>query len=294
MKKIISLILVVVLIMSITGCGQKEKIIEIGHKNFTEQRILGQMYSVLIEAHTDYTTNVTEFGGTNIAFEALKSGEVDVYPEYTGTAYGAILALSELKDPDAVYEYVKKAYKEEFNILWGSPLQFNNTYTFAVLPEVAKEYNLKTFTDLSEVASELTFLSTTEFLERTDGLPGVVAEYGGFEFADTKSMDPGIRYAAIDQKQGQVMDAFATDGKLIEFELVVLEDDKNFFPPYYVAPILNGEFSKEYPEVIDILNKLGGMIENNEMQQMNYSVDNIGTNERDVAEEFLRENGLID
>lgn len=294
MKKIILLMLVFMLVLSSAACGKKDDVIKIGHKNYTEQRILGQIFAVLIEAKTDQKVNVTEFGGTNIAFEALKSGEISMYPEYTGTAYGAILAQSELKDPNEVYNYVKKAYKDEFDVKWGLPLGFNNTYTFAVRPEVAKEYDLKTFTDLSKVAPELIMISTTEFLERTDGLPGVMKEYGEFEFGDTKSMDPGLRYAAIDQKQGHVMDAFSTDGKLIEFELVVLEDDKGFFPPYYVAPIVNGEFAKENPEIFDLLVTLGNSISEADMQQMNYEVDMIGTNERDVAENFLKSAGLID
>ncbi len=276
-----------------SGCAKKEKVIQIGHKNFTEQRILGQMFSVLIEEKLGYKTEVKEFGGTNIAFEALKTGAIDMYPDYTGTAYGAILGQDALKDPQEVYAYVKKAYQEDFNIVWLNQLGFNNTYTFAVVKEVAEKYNLKTFSDLSKVAGELRMVSTTEFLERSDGLPGVVETYGGFEFMNTVSMDPGLRYAAISTGEGDVMDAFSTDGKLIEFDLVVLEDDKGFFPPYYVAPILNGKFAEDYQDVVKVLDVLNDFISEGEMQQMNYEVDNNGVDEKEVAKAFLVKKGLI-
>lgn len=297
MKKLRSILIVSLLIVAmvtlLSGCGTKNKVIKIGHKNFTEQRILGQMFAVLIEENLGYQTDVTEFGGTNIAFEALKTGEIDMYPDYTGTAYGAILGLDELKDPQAVYDYVKETYKNDFNIIWLNQLGFNNTYTFAVVPEVAEEYNLKTFSDLSKVANQLTMVSTTEFLERSDGLPGVAEVYGGFNFLNTVSMDPGLRYAAIAERQGDVMDAFSTDGKLIEFDLVVLEDDKSFFPPYYVAPLLNGKFAEDNQDIVDALNVLNENISEGEMQQMNFEVDNNGLNEKEVAKNFLKEKGLI-
>lgn len=294
MKKVLVILISIGLLLSLTACGGNEDVIKIGHKNFTESRILGQLFAVVIEDKTEKEVDVKEFGGTNVVLEALKSGEVDLYPEYTGTAYGAILEQSELKDPTAVFEYVEAAYKEQFGIVWGQQLGFNNTYTFAVRPEVAEAYDLKTFSDLSEIANELTMISTVEFLERNDGLPGVASLYGGFEFEETISMDPGLRYAAIDQEQGQVMDAFSTDGKLIEFELTILEDDLGFFPPYYVAPIFNGEFNDVNPEVYDALLLLANAITEDDMQQMNYEVDTLGTSEREVAENFLKSKGIIE
>ncbi|SCZ81865.1 ABC transporter substrate-binding protein [Acidaminobacter hydrogenoformans] len=294
-KRLLLTITAALMLVSLAACGQAaDEPVKIGHKNFTEQRILGQMFAELIESKTDLTAEVTEFGGTNIVFEALKSNEVNIYPEYTGTAYGSILNQTELNDPQEVYDYVKNTYKEEFNIEWGIPMGFNNTYTFAVRPEIAEEYNLKTFSDLSGVASELRLVAAIEFLERADGLPGVQQTYGGFEFKQITPMDPGLRYAAIDQKESDVMDAFSTDGKLIEFGLVVLEDDKQFFPPYYAAPLLNGEFSEAHPEVAELLLTLADQISDEEMQQMNYEVDNLGTNEREVAKKFLQSKGLID
>ncbi|NDL66633.1 glycine/betaine ABC transporter substrate-binding protein [Clostridiales bacterium F-3ap] len=295
MKRILLAAGAAVLSLSLfAGCGKKGDVVQIGHKNYTEQRILGQMLSVLLEEKLGYATEVREFGGTNIVFEALRTGDVAMYPEYTGTAYGSILGESGLKDAQEVYNHVKQVYRDEYGLLWLEQMGFNNTYTFAVLPEVAEAYNLKTFSDLSKVAGELTMVSTTEFLEREDGLPGVKEAYGGFEFGNTMAMDPGLRYAAISEKKGDVMDAFSTDGKLIEFELVVLEDDLGFFPPYFVAPLLNGAYAEEHPEVVEELNRLQGNISDEEMQQMNYQVDNLGVNEKEVAREFLESKGLLD
>jgi len=294
MKKIISLVLVVVMVLSLSACGSKEKVIEIGNKNYTEARVLGQMFALVVEDSTDYKVNVTEFGGTNVVLEALKAGEVDLYPEYTGTAYGAILGQSELKDPQKVYDYVKKAYLDDYNIVWGKQLGYNNTYTFALRPEVAEKYGIKTYSELAEIAGDLKFISTAEFVEREDGLLGIKKVYGGFEFADIKTMDPGLRYTAIAQGEGDLMDAFSTDGKLIEYNLTILEDDKNFFPPYYVAPIFNGDFAKEYPEVVEALAKLENVADEATMQQLNYQVDTMGRNERDVVREFLQSKGIID
>lgn len=276
-----------------TGCGQKD-VIKIGHKNFTEQRILGQMFSILIEENTDYKTSVTEFGSSSLVFEALKSNQVDMYADYTGTAYASVLGQNDLKDPQQVYDYVKEEYAKQYKIDWLEPLGFNNTYTFSVTKEAAEKYNLKTFSDLSKAAPDLRLGVTLEFLEREDGLPGVKETYGGFDFKDEKALDPGLRYTALDGNEVDVIDAFATDGKIVEYGLITLEDDKPFFPPYYVAPLVHQDFAKKYPEVVDLLLKLQDKISDEEMQKLNYEVDQTLKSERDVAEEFLKAKGLID
>ena len=297
MKKRIVMILFLVAALLVTGCSggsdSDAKMIKIGHKNYTEARVLGQIFSQLIEANTDYETKVTEFGGTTIAFEALKAREIDVYPEYTGTAYGAILSQSELKDPDAVYDYVAKEYKEQFDIEWLPEMGFNNTYTFSIRRPLAEKYNLKTVSDMIEVADELRFAATVEFLNREDGLPGVKKHYKDFTFKEEMGIDPGLRYEAIKSDQTDIIDAFSTDGKIVEYDLVVLEDDKQFFPPYYVAPIMNGESYQAYPEVVAELEKLGKIMDESVMQQLNYEVDVEKRQIEDVAHDFLVSAELI-
>lgn len=297
MKKRVVMILFLVAALLVTGCSggsdSDAKMIKIGHKNYTEARILGQIFSQLIEANTEYETKVTEFGGTTIAFEALKAREIDVYPEYTGTAYGAILSQSELKDPDAVYDYVAKEYKEQFDIEWLPEMGFNNTYTFSIRRPLAEKYNLKTVSDMIEVADELRFAATVEFLNREDGLPGVKKHYKDFTFKEEMGIDPGLRYEAIKSDQTDIIDAFSTDGKIVEYDLVVLEDDKQFFPPYYVAPIMNGESYQAYPEVVAELEKLGKIMDESVMQQLNYEVDVEKRQIEDVAHDFLVSAELI-
>ncbi len=297
MKKRIVMIVFLAVALVLSGCSggtdADAKVIKVGTKNYTEARILGQIFAQLIEANTDYTTELTEFGGTSIVFEALKAREVDVYPEYTGTAYGAILAQNELKDPQAVYDYVVKEYKEQFDVEWLPDLGYNNTYTFSIRREVAEQYNIKTVSEMIEVADELRFTATVEFLAREDGLPGIKKHYKDFKFKEELGIDPGLRYETIKSGQTDIIDAFSTDGKILEYDLVIMEDDKNFFPPYYVAPIMNGESYLEYPEVVAELQKLDQIMDEAAMQQLNYNVDVEKTPIEDVAHEFLVNAGLI-
>ncbi len=295
MKKLLVLALVTVLAMGVlAGCGEEAKVIEIGHKNYTEQRITGQIFARLIEEKTDYETNVTEFGSTSLCVEALKSGDIDVYGEFTGTAYGALLGESELTDPQAVYDHVKQVFEEEYSLYWLEELGYNNTYTFSVRSEVAEEYGLETVSDMTEVADELVFGATMEFLEREDGLPGVKDHYVDFDFAEEMALDPGLRYNAVAEGKVDLIDAFSTDGKILAYDLKILEDDKQFFPPYYVAPVVTEEIYTEYPEVVEALELLGQITNEAEVQRLNYQVDEEGMDPAVVAEEFLREKGLIE
>ncbi len=295
MKKLLILALVSVLALGVlAGCGEQAKVIEVGHKNYTEQRITGQIFARLIEEKTDYEANVTEFGSTSLVFEALRSGDVDVYGEFTGTAYGALLGESGLTDPQAVYDHVAQVFEDEYNLYWLEELGYNNTYTFSVRKEIADQYGLETVSDMTAVADELVFGSTMEFLEREDGLPGVKLHYGDFDFAEEMALDPGLRYNAIAEEKVDLIDAFSTDGKILAYDLTILEDDKQFFPPYYVAPVVTEEIYTEYPEVVEALELLGQITNEEEVQRLNYMVDEEGMDPAVVAEEFLREKGLIE
>jgi len=296
MGKLLKNAILIMTIMVFVACGKKENEVEtikIGHKNYTEARVLGQLFAVMIENHTDYKTDVKELGGTKIAFEALKSGDIDLYPEYSGTAYSALLKESGLKDPKQVHKLVKDRLKAENNLDYLNPLGYNNTYTLAVRAETAEKYNLKTFSDIAKVSGELVIGATMEFLEREDGMLGLKKTYPGMKFKEEKGLDGGLRYTAIKDGKIDAADAFSTDGKLIAHKLVILEDDKNFFPPYYVAPLLNGEFAKAHPDVVEAIGKLSGQINEKEMQSMNYRAAEEGIPGRVIAEEFLKKKGLL-
>lgn len=295
-KRALAVAVAILIVISGIGIYQKatepEQII-IGTKNFTESRILGQLVAVLLENNTDVITDVRELGGTLPNFEAIKTNDINMYVEYTGTGYITLLKIEgDIPSPDEVYDRVKEEFKKEYGISWRKPLGFNNTYTLAVKKETADKYNLKTFSDLVPYSKNLVFGATAELLERPDGYPGLKELYG-FEFEDIKALDPGLRYNAIESNQVQVIDAFATDGKIQELGLVILDDDKNYFPPYYAAPIVNKETLEENPEIGDVLDKLENTLSNEEMQKLNYAVDVQKEDPRDVANEFLKEKNLI-
>ena len=291
-KKAVCMTLIVALFSIFsTGCDQQE-VVRIGHKNYTEQRIMGQMFALLIENNTNYKTDVKEFGGTLLVHEALKSKKIDLYGEFTGTAYAAILKQSGLTESQEVYEYVKDEYKKQFDILWLEPLGYNNTYTFTLKKDLAEQLNIKTTSDLAQHAPNLKFGPTHEFMEREDGWLGAKEVYG-LAFKEMKPLDPGLRYAAIKDDKVDVIDAYSTDGKLLAMDLAILEDDKQFFPPYYVAPIVHGNVAEKYPDVVELLNKLGSQVSEEEIRQVNYQVDEKGVPVKKAAEDFLRSKGLI-
>lgn len=297
MKKKLKLILMIFLTMSISigalSCSSKKDTITVGSKNFNEQLIVGNILADMIEDNTDLKVDrKLNLGGTNIAFDALKSNQIDMYVEYTGTGLVNIMKQKSMTDSDKVYNTVKDYYNKEYNITWLKPLGFNNTYTLSVRKDTAEKYNLKTFSDLAKVSNNLILGCTLEFNERQDGYPGLKTLYN-MEFKNVTPVDGGLRYTALANKKSDVIDAFSTEGLLKAFDLVVLEDDKNFFPPYYAAPIVSNETLKEHPEIEDLLNKLADKISDEEMREMNYKVDKQNADPAQVAEEFLKSKGLI-
>ncbi|OGO78155.1 MAG: glycine/betaine ABC transporter substrate-binding protein [Clostridiales bacterium GWB2_37_7] len=270
-----------------TGCvnntASSDKTVVIGGKNFTEQDILVYMMEAIIEDKTDINVETKGFlGGTNVVAQALEKGDLDIYPEYTGTGLINILGLETMTDPDAVYQTVKKKYEEDKNIIWLAPFGFNNTYTLAMTKENADRLGIETFSDLAKYASELTLGSTHEFIERPDGYDGLKKIYG-MEFKSVKGLDPGLTYAAVKDGKVDVNDAFATDGRIPAFNLKILKDDKNYFPPYYAAPIIRKDTLEKHPELGDALALLSGKLSDNTMSKLNAQVDLDGKSAKDVA-----------
>ncbi|MFA9398163.1 MAG: glycine betaine ABC transporter substrate-binding protein [Clostridiaceae bacterium] len=268
--------------------------ISIGSKNYTEQLILGNILSILIKQDTNL--NVEEnfnLGGTGVVFDALNTGDVDLYAEYTGTALISVMKRETITDPDEAYNVVKDYYDTEYGINWFAPLGFNNTYTLAIRQDTADEYNLETYSDLAGVSDKLTMGCTLEFTDRDDGLLGLEKAYN-MDFKAVKPIDGGLRYTAMESKSSDIMDAFSTDGLLLKYKLKVLEDDKNFFPPYYPCPVIRNDTLKKYPELQGVLEKLDGLISNEEMMQMNYNVDELHMDHKEVATKFLESKGLLD
>lgn len=267
--------------------------IVIGSKNFSEQLILGNMLAELVENKTDLEVErKMNLGGSQVAFSAIKNGDIDMYVEYTGTGLVNILNQSPQSDSDKVYDYVKKEFKNKYGIEMLKPLGFNNTYALAVRQDTAQQYHLNTISDLAKVSDSMIMGPTIEFPNREDGLIGLSKTYN-LNFKEVKAIDGGLRYTALDNHKSDVIDAFSTDGLIEEFGLKVLKDDKNFFPPYYAVPIVKEETLKEHPELKEALNTLAGKLTDDKMRKLNYKVDSLKESPAKVAKEFLQEEGLI-
>lgn len=288
-----TLLLAVIFISTSVGKTQSDRVISIGSKDFTEQAVLGNLAAELIENRTDIAVNRKfDLGGTQVCFGALQSGDVDLYIEYSGTAYSDTLKHPPISDMEEVYQTVKKEFKELYDIEILNQMAFNNTYVLAVTSETAEKYKLETISDLKSTASNMKSGTTFEFLNRDDGLPGLQKVYG-FRIGESVSLDGAPRYTALVNHEVDIVDAFATDGLLKKFELKTLKDDKHFFPPYYAMPIVRGDILEQYPEIETVLNELSTLLTEDVMMELNYRVDELQETPKKVAQDFLVDSGLI-
>lgn len=281
----------------LAGCGggaSKGKV-TIGSKDFSESILLGEMVAQLIEGNSDIKVErKLNLGGTKVNFDGLKAGDLDMYAEYDGTAYGVHLEHTEpITDASKVFGQVKQEFESKFKLTWSKPFGFNNTYALAIPRNLAEQYAIKTYSDLAKHSDKFVFGTTNEFMGRkADGYEPLVAAYG-FKFKDVKKMTAGLRYKAIQQNDIQVMDAYATDGKLKEFDLVTLQDDKKFFPPYNGAVVVRMDTLEKNPGLADVLDKLGGAMNDQVMQELNYRVEVKEEAVEAVAKDFLTSKGLV-
>ena len=254
-------------------------IITIGGKNFTEQVILGEILAQTIEAHTGLgVSRKLNLGGTMICFNAIQSGDLDAYAEYTGTGLVNILDKPVMSDPEKTYNTVKKDFADKYQLVWLKPFGFNNTYTLTMRRKQAESMGIESISDLAEYIKNNPDKAPTaafdgEFHARPDGYKGLKKHYG-FEFPEKpKQMDAGLMYRACADSAVDVICAFATDGRIPAYDLKVLKDDKNFFPPYYAAPLVRKASLDKHPELEEALNLLAGKIDDHTMQKLNYEVD---------------------
>lgn len=298
-KKIIvtlgSILVVMLLITAGPLFSQKEESITIAGKLGTEPSIITNMYKILIEEETDYTVEVEDgLGKTSFLFNALQSDDIDGYLEFTGTVLGELTKEElESKEEKAVYEQAKSSLEEQFDMTMLQPMEFNNTYTLAVKRDFAEEHDLETISDLKNIEDQINPGFTLEFSDREDGYPAIQEAYN-LNFDNVRTMEPKLRYRAINKGDINLMDAYSTDADLRRYDMVILEDDKKVFPPYQGAPMFKQSFLDEHPEIIDPLNKLDGQISNTEMQEMNYQVAVESKDPYTVAENYLKEAGIIE
>jgi len=278
----------------LAGCGGGDKgTIIIGSKDFTEQYIVAEMYALLLEDAGLTVERKFGLAGTPVAQAAITAGEIDLYPEYTGTGLLVVLKLPVNSDRQAVYDAVAKGYKEQFDLVWLDPAPMNNTQALAVTQEVAQQYNLRTMSALPGVASELIMIGPPEFDQREDGLPGIMKVYGDFQLKAYLPVEKGLRYKGLIEGDAQIVVAFGTDGEISANNLVVLEDDKGMFPPYQVAPVIRQAALDATPEIEDILNALTAKLNDATVRRLNNEVSGKLREPAEVAKEFLVQEGLL-
>jgi len=297
MKKILSLVLAVALLtVLLVGCGQKEeKTVVVAAKPFTEGYIVAEMIALIVENHTDITVDrrYDIVGDAAIIHQGLLDGEIDMYSEYTSTGWFYLLKQEEvIADQDVLYEKLKAEYKK-LGLTWTGLYGFNNTYGVGIRQDTQEKYNLKTISDLAAVSNELVFGAGFDFYERDDGFPALSEAYG-FDFKEEIGMNIGLRYQALDEKEVDAIDAFTTDGLIGEYNVVILEDDLNYFPSYYAGTVVRTETLEKYPELVDALDLLNGLMTEADMIELNYRVDALNEDPEAVAKDYLMEKGLVE
>jgi osmoprotectant transport system permease protein len=283
-SRFLGLLLMCVLVSSCSGADR----IVIGSKNFTEQVILGEMLAQQIENRTGLQVDRRlNLGGTLVCHQALIAGQIDAYVEYTGTGLTAILKEPVATDSAKVYERVKAAYLSQYGVEWTEPLGFNNTFAIIVRKDDAQKLNIRTISDAVSHTPDWTAGFGYEFLEREDGYPGLAKAYGLRFPASPRVMDLGLTYKAVANRQVDFIAGNSTDGLIDALGLIVLDDDKHYFPPYDAAPLLRTGVAEKHPEVREALRALGGKISAAEMRRMNYAVDGEHRDLKEVVREFL-------
>lgn len=281
MKKILLMLLFLPILYADT--------ITVGSKSFPESRILGELISILIENNTDLKVNRKFWlGGTEICFGALKEGSIDVYCEYTGTAWNVLLKKTKRDTAEKTFEIIKKEFKAKYNLQWLDPFGFNNTYVMVV----HKDYPINTISEYVGVQDKITLGLTHEFMAREDGF-GEMSKFYNLNFPNVVAMEHALAYQAIFQKKIDSTDAYSTDGSLYKYDLKRLKDDKKFFPDYFAAPIVRIETLQKYSKLRNVLNKLAGRIDDATMTQLNYRVEIEKQEFYDVAFDFLKNEKFI-
>ena len=278
---------------SVASARTDQHRIVVGSKNFMENKLLAEMFAQLIEAHTSLQVERRlGLAGTQVCFEALLTGALDIYPEYTGTALVSILKHEPTGDPRQTLNAVRSEFLQRWELWWLSPLGFENAYALAVPRALATQHSLRTISDLAEIASSLTAGFGYEFIERPDGLPGLQTRYG-LTFQAVQAMQQTLKYQAAAGGDIDVLDVYTTDGRLAAHDFVILEDDRRFFPPYEAAALVRGQTLTQFPEVGTTLALLTNAFDAQTMRRLNYRLQEGGEAVEVVARDALAALNLI-
>ena len=287
-----SVTLALILAFLCEGCSSENRIV-IGSKNFTEQIILGELIAQHLERQTDLVVDRRlNLGGTFICHEGIVAGQLDIYVEYTGTAQAAILKKPPSVDREEMLTAVRSAYRHQFGIEWAEPLGFNNTFAIIIRGSDARDLGLETISDVVPHTSNWKAGFGYEFVEREDGYLGLVETYGLRFSTAPRVMDLGLTYRAVADGDIDLIAGNSTDGLIDALDLVILEDDLRYFPPYEAVPLIRTEIAKAHPEVREAIRILGDRITELDMRQMNYRVDGEREDVKIVVREFIESKGL--
>jgi osmoprotectant transport system permease protein len=264
----------------------------VASKPFGESYLLAEMFAQLLEARGVRVDRRPGLGATEIAFGALRTGAIDVYPEYTGTGLLAILGEQPLGSPGAVFQRVSREFRDRYGVRWLAPLGFQNSYAIAVRRATADSLHLATLSDLARASGTLRAGLTPDFIGRADGLPGIAREYG-LQFRDVRALGPAVKYQALAAGQVDVIDGYSTDGLIAKYDLVALSDDRHFFPPYEAAALVSARLAANDPRAIAALGELSGRLDERQMRALNRRVEVDRTPVSVVARDALTSLGLL-
>jgi len=267
--------------------------VRVGSKNFTEQFIVAEIYAQALQGAGIAAQTRPNLGATLIAHAALLNGDIDLYPEYTGTAMAHVVK-GDLSGPaEQTYQAVKSYYEKNLHLTLLEPTRVNNSYAIVVLPETAARYKLKALSDLGPASGTLSFGAEGSFADRSDGLPGMSRVYG-IHFREFRNLAKlGLRYTALTSKNIDVSFGFTTDWQIADDKLVVLADDKHLFPPYFLVPVIRLDTLAKNPKIADVLNRVSALLTNENMRAMNAAVERDKEEPKDVATRFLKEKGIL-
>jgi osmoprotectant transport system substrate-binding protein len=274
-------------ICALPACGTRNSI-AVGSKNFTESIVIAEIYAQALERAGLRVTRRLNLGSTQITMAAMAREQIDIYPEYTGTALINVLHHAPIADPAACYAFVRDAFARDYGIVWLDRSPMNDSQGLATTAEIAARYHLRTLSDLAPLASRLALATIPEFITRPDGLPGLQRVYGGFHFASVRTYDISLKYEALLQGRADIATAFTTDGAIATNHLVVLKDDKHLWPAYNVAPLVSKEALAREPRIASTLNAVSSKITTAVAQAMNDQVEAHERDPADVAAAFLK------
>lgn len=287
-KKVFAIFLAASITIGIAGCGDSksdEKSIKVGSKDLTENLVVAEVYALALEDAGFSVERVMDIAGS-VVHTSIMNGEVDLYPEYTGTGLISILKMDPMTDAQQVYDTVKEEYEKKYKLIWLDYSQANDGQGLVIRTDVAEKYGIKTISDLQKNASQLRFASQGEFDQREDGMLGLEKLYGPFDWKSSKVYDGGLKYSVLENDEADVAPAYTTEGQLVKDEFTLLEDNKKLWPPYNLAPVVRETVLNTYPEIADILNKISATLDTKTVTKLNAEVDVDKREYEEVAKEY--------